>query len=384
MTARGAGALVAAVLGVASFAYAAAALRCVEDFARRRKEPDRGTLPEVSVLVPLFGAEPGLEENLRAFAAQAYAARVQLVLGVHDAGDGALPVAEAVRAAFPERVTLSVGAPRTVANPKVANLLAMLRLARYDTLVLADSDMLVGPGYLRAVCAPLDDPAVGAVTCLYAGVVRGGLAAQLGAAFVNEQFAPSALVASALAPLRHAYGATIALRRATLDAAGGLAALGPHLADDHVLGERIAALGLRIVLAREVPRTQVTDPDVRALWRHELRWHRTIRAVQPWGYASMFITYPVPLAALALALAPRSAPARALALGATVLRVLLARRAARAFGVPPSAPWLIPLRDAFGFAVWARGLAGGTIHWRGAGLRLHAGDRLDVTEGQSP
>jgi ceramide glucosyltransferase len=381
---RGAAAAAAATLSFASLAYAAVALGALEAFRRRPDVRTASPAPDVTILVPLFGAEPGLEQNLRAFAAQESPAAVQLVLGVHDAGDAALPIAEAVRAAFPERVTLSVGAPRRVANPKVANLLAMLAHARHETLVLADSDMRAGPGYLRTVCAPLGDPAVGAVTCLYAGVADGGFAARLGAAFVNEQFAPSALVASVLAPLRHAYGATIALRRATLEAAGGLAALGPHLADDHVLGARVAALGLRVVLAREVPHTRIADRDLAALWRHELRWHRTIRAVQPSGYATMFLTYPLPLALAGLAFAPRSRGARAVLIAAAGMRVLLARRSARAFGVRPSPAWLVPFRDAFGFAVWARGLAGGPVDWRGEEFMLGAGDLLDVPEGGDP
>ncbi len=328
------------------------------------------------MLVPLYGDEPGLAENLQAFVEQDHAAPVQVVLGLHDAADAAFPIAEALRAMFPQRVTLSVGAPRTVANPKVANLLAMFAHARHETLVLVDSDMRVDRAYVRTVTAPLADPRVGAVTCLYGGRSNGGLAGDLGAAFVNEQFAPSALVSLALGPLRHAYGATIALRRSTLAAAGGFAALGSHLADDHVLGRTIAAAGMRVVLSRYVPHTLVAERSLPALLRHELRWHRTIRAVAPGGYAGLFLTYPVPLALLAWLAAPRAPASAMLVIGAVALRVALARSAARAFGVSALPFALVPLRDALGLAVWACGLTGGTVEWRGASLQLREGDEL--------
>jgi len=363
-------------LAVAALGYAAGALLCTRSFGRRVEGP-RAPAEPVSVLVPLYGDEPGLMDNLRAFVAQDHAAPVQIVLGVHTAGDAALPVARELAAAHPAHdVTLSIGAPRIVANPKVANLLAMLAHARHDTLVLVDSDMRVDPAYVRTVTAPLADARVGAVTCLYGGRSQGGLASDLGAAFVNEQFAPSALVAAALAPLRHAYGATIALRRATLAAIGGLAALGPHLADDHVLGRRIAESGLRVVLSSYVPHTLVAERDLRALLRHELRWHRTIRAVAPWGYAFLFLTYPVPLALAAWACAPRRGSAMIVVAAALALRVALARSAACAFGVLPTKLTRIPLRDAFGVLVWACGLVRGGVDWRGEPLTLREGDEL--------
>jgi ceramide glucosyltransferase len=372
---RGFAAVAAGVLTLAALGYATAALRCTRSFARRNDDVPVYAEP-VSVLVPLFGDEPGLEENLRALVAQDHPAQVQVVCGVHDAADAALAVAEAVRAAFPDRVTLSVGAPRIVANPKVANLIAMSAHVRHETLVLVDSDMRVDAAYVRTVTAPLADPTVGAVTTLYGARSNGSVTGALGAAFVNEQFAPAALVSAALGPLRHAYGATIALRRSTLAAAGGFAALGPHLADDHVLGRAVTELGLRVVLSRYVPHTFVGERDLGALVRHELRWHRTIRAVAPGGYAGLILTYPVPLAFLTWMCAPRRWESLVLVVAAFAVRVAVARSAARALRIAPLPAALVPLRDALGLAVWACGLRGGSVEWRGEPLQLREGDAL--------
>jgi ceramide glucosyltransferase len=283
----------------------------------------------------------------------------------------------AIQAAFSDReVVVNVGAPAVVANPKVANLLAMAERARHDIWVLADSDVRVDADYLRAVTAPLRRPSVGVVTCVYAAEPRGGWPAHLGAAFVNEQFAPSVLVASSLGSQRHTYGATIAVRRRVLDAAGGLRALGAHLADDHALGRNVAALGYRIVLARYVPRTISAEATFAALWRHELRWHRTIRALAPAGYAGIGLTYPVPLALIAAALAERRSLRFALLGVALAARAALRRATARAFGVAPTTPAVGALRDALGFAMWLRGFGSGRLEWRGAQLALSRGDEL--------
>lgn len=358
----------------AGIAYGCGAILALRRFARQAVAPAGGAA--ASVLVPLHGAEPELAENLTAFVRQIHAAAVQVVFGVNDPADAALTVARAVQSAHPgSDIAISTTAQATCANPKVANLLAMLPLARHGVLVFADSDMRVGPAYVRSVTAPLADARIGAVTCVYGARAAGGIAARFGAAFVNEQFAPSALVSAALGPLRHAFGATIALRRAVLEEIGGLAALGPHLADDHVLGARVAASGRRVALAGYVPLTIAADESAAALWRHEVRWHRTIRAVQPAGYVGLLLTYPLPLALIAFALAPGPAAA-GLAAAAAAVRLGLRRTAARVLGVEPLPLALVPLRDAFGLAVWLRGFGGGPVRWRGDELHLSGGDAI--------
>jgi ceramide glucosyltransferase len=374
-TLRRAAALTLHVAAVASLGYTVAAIAVCANFARRGREHADRT-PPVTLLVPLHGAEPLLEENLRAFVEQDYP-ELQVVLGVAREDDTALPIARRVATALPHRrVEIDVGEAPGARNPKLANVLSMMRLVRHATLILADSDTRVDADYVRAVTAPLQQPEIGAVTCLFAGVPAGGFAARLGAMFMNEQFIPSALVDRLFGPLRHCFGPTNAFRSAVLQSIGGFEALAPHLADDFMLGHFIARRGLRVVISKYVIRTMVTDPTLAALWEHELRWHRTIRGLQPLGYAGMFLTFPVPLALLAFACAPRRMPAALLLAAAAGARIVLQRVAARALGVPPAALWLIPLRDAFGLAVWARGLSGHDVRWRGAPLQMAAGDLL--------
>jgi ceramide glucosyltransferase len=364
-----AGALAAIAIG-----YTIVAAACVTAFGRR---PPDGTdaLPPVTLLVPLHGAEPGLDANLTAFARQDYPG-YQLVFGVKSEDDGALPIARAVAAAHPHvPIAIAVGRAAGARNPKIANLISMMRYAQHDVLVMADSDGRPEPWYLRRVVAPLQTPGVGLVTCLFSGNPDGAFASRIGAMFMNEHFIPSALVDRLFGPLRHGFGPTNAFRREVLDAIGGFEALAPHLADDFMLGHFIAARGLRVVLARQIVRTMVSEANLGALFVHELRWHRTIRSLQPAGYAGWFVTFPIPLALAALALAPRRRQLAMLA-AAVAARIVLQRVTARALGVEPASPALIVPRDLFGFAVWARGLTGSGVRWRGDALAMTDGDTL--------
>ncbi len=363
------------IVTIAAIAYTGLAIICTARFGREPQQDSIDDLPAVSLLVPLHGAEHDLEENLRTFALQDYP-ECQLILGVAFADDSALPVARRVAAALPDRnIEIDVGNVPGVRNPKIANVLSMMRLVRHKVLILADSDTQVTPTYVRSVTAPLHDPDIGVVTCLFAGVPTDTLPSKLGAMFMTEQFIPSVLVNRFLRPMGHCLGPTNAVRSATLSAIGGFEALGPHLADDYMLGNFVAGLGLRVVMSRYVVHTIVSDPNLAALWHHELRWHRTIRGVQPAGYAGMFLTYPLPLALLTFALAPQVGTL-ALFLIAALVRIALQRVSARALGVPSGSAWLVLPRDLFGISVWVCGLAGRGIRWRDAQLQIESGDML--------
>jgi ceramide glucosyltransferase len=363
------------VAAVVSLGYVAVAIACTARFARRTPDVATAT-PPVTLLVPLHGLEFSLEANLRAFIEQDYPA-FQLVFGVAREDDAALPLARRIAADYPHAaIDIAVGFEPSARNPKLANVLSMMRFVRHERLVLADSDTLVDRAYLRTVTAPLEDAQIGAVTALFGGHPDDTFASRFGAMFMNEHFIPSALVERLLGPLRHCFGPTNAFRAETLRAIGGFTALAPHLADDFMLGNFIAARGSRVVISSYVVKTTISEPSVRALWTHELRWHRTIRGVSPAGYAGMFVTYPLTLAALALLVGRDARRGGVLVAAAFAGRVILQRVAARALDVRPAPLWMIFPRDLFGFGLWAWGLAGTSVRWRGSDLEIAEGDVL--------
>lgn len=371
-----------------SILYIALATFKVASYGRRYRvgEPHprgRDSLKPVTVLKPICGPDPNLYENLRSFCRQDYPA-YQVVFGVSDAADPAIGIVQRVIADCPNRDLALVVDDRLIGtNFKVGSLANMLRRARHDLLVIADSDMRVQPDYLRTLVAAFEDPKVGAVTCLYKGSPVRGLSSAISAMFINEWFLPSVLVALTFEKLRYCFGASIAVRREALDAIGGFEALADDLADDYMLGRLISARGYEIRLSPYLVENLVLEPDLASLFLHELRWARTVRSVRPVGYALSFVTYSLPMSLLFLWVtqgAPVGVAAVALTLG---LRVLLHYVARAAFGIAsPAMPWLIPFRDILAFLVWCASFLGRSVQWRKGKFSLSPDGRLTVIQGR--
>jgi len=365
-------ALAAAALGYAGVAWAAVRLCRNSGRARASRDGAGSAAPQrpVTVLKPLCGMEPGLDHSLRSFCEQSYAGEWQIVFGVQHPADPALAVLEGLKRDYPRlELAVVVDSTRHGASAKVSNLINMMRAARHDWLVLADSDVRVPSGYLAAVTAPLADPGVGIVTCPYRGVPRPGLWSQLGALFINEWFIPSVRVAALFGSRGFAFGASIALRRDALDAIGGFPAIADQLADDYRLGELTRGRGLRTVLSEIVVETSVNEPTLRQLRQHGLRWLRTIRVVRPLGYVFSALTFSLPIAVLGCALAGGSPVTLSLLLATAALRLML-HSEVQASALHRAPLWALPLADALGFALWCGGFATRQVQWRHARYRV--------------
>jgi len=199
-------------------------------------------------------------------------------------------------------------------NRKISSLINMVPRASHDVLMIADSDAVVGPDYLSSMVAPLSDPGVGLVTCVYRGIPTSKVWSRLGAMYVNEWYMPSVLLAWLFGHREYASGLTLCLRRDTLQAIGGLRRLSNHLADDYELGALVRAAGLRIALSSYVPRTEHAEPSLDHLLDHETRWMRTIRVLRPKSFRFLFLSFCLPLALAGLVMSEelrvphRSAP----------------------------------------------------------------------------
>jgi ceramide glucosyltransferase len=239
-----------AVLALAGCAYQLLAVHLLRRLLAPPPPRESQPWPGVTVLKPLHGAEPGLEAALASLLAQDYPGPVQVVFGVQDPTDPAQAIVGALRRAHPAAdVALAVDATEHGANRKVSNLINMARQARHDVLITADSDIVVGPGYLRGVVAALEDPQVGVVTCPYRGLPGRGLWSWLAAMGLSYQFLPSVAVGVGLKMATPCMGSTVALRRETLARIGGFAAFTDQLADDYAIGAAVRSIGLRSVVA---------------------------------------------------------------------------------------------------------------------------------------
>jgi ceramide glucosyltransferase len=340
--------------------------------------------PPVTVLKPLCGDEPELYENLRGYCLQRYP-DWQIVFGVQNPRDPAIGLVDRLRREFPGvDIVLVVESGAPGGNRKVANLESMLPSARHDILIMADADIRVGPEYISAIAASLLRPQVGLVTCLYRGRATRGFWSGLAALHIDHGFLPQALLAEGLGIGAGCFGATIALHRATLDAVGGFAAFADQLADDYALGHAVRRSGRRVMLASYLVDTMVAEPSLRALFRHELRWARTIRTVAPsGGFLGLLVTHPLMLTVCAMPLVGWSDSALAVLAFVALCRAATARAIDAALRLPSAAPWLLPARDLLSFAVFLASFFTRTVAWRGQRLRIGRRGQL-IEAGDNP
>jgi len=332
----------------------------------------------ISVLKPLAGVDDGLEENLRTFFEQDYP-NFEILFGVREANDPAIAVAERLRAQYPQvRSRLIVTGEPPYPNAKVFSLDLMLAAARFDLLVMSDSDIRVTRDMLGAIAAEFQDARLGLATCPYRAVPGRSVWSTLEAIGLNTEFIGGVLVARMLDGMKFALGPTIAARRATLAGIGGFDAVKDFLAEDFVMGKLAAERGDGVILSSYVIEHRIGAQKLWPNLKHRLRWNRSTRRSRPAGYIGQVFTNPLPLAlALWLAqpawwpLAAATVALRAAAGWVTAGHVLRDRLTARRF-------WLVPVQDLLSFAMWVAGFFGNTILWRGRKYYLRADGRFEL------
>jgi ceramide glucosyltransferase len=373
---------VVAILGCfSSSIYYLLCLWSARAFLRERKAVGRvrptQAMPPVSILKPLKGTDPDIYEIFRSHCLQDYPG-YEIIFGVSDPDDPAAASVLQLQREFPERsIRLVVCRDRLGANVKVSNLEQMLSAARYQHLLVNDSDIRVEPDYLRRILAPLTDERVGMVTCLYRGVPARTLGSRLESLGISTDFCAGVLVARQLeGGLRFGLGSTLAFRRPDLERIGGFKSIVDFLADDYELGRRIAGLGLQVMLSDVVVETHLPAYDLGGFLSHQLRWARGVRDSRAGGYIGLVFTYGLMWGLFAL-IAGGAAPWSWAVLGVTVLlrlavaltvgsAVLEGRRLLGSL-------WLLPVRDLVAVVVWVASFASHTVTWRGDRFELRKG-----------
>jgi len=363
-------------------------LYCVIGYFRglRKTPPAKSSfMPAASIVKPVRGLDHEAYENFASFCQLDYP-EYEVVFAVSDPGDPVIPIIEKLRADFPSRsIRLITNVPRMGTSDKVNNLCQLVRAAKYDFLVMSDSDVRVEPDYLKQVIAPFADPEVGAVTAFYKSLSAGNVASNLDALGMYMDSAPAALVAKKIeGRLRFAFGWTMATSKKHLKKIGGWEAMVNHHSDDFELGNRIAQSGYRVVLMTKPVSMVFPKDSLKEYFSHELRWSIGLKSVRPWGYWGLIFTHGLPWALIgaALALSIGSTPVAAFYLVAyLILRVGLAwltgvwglgdRQLAKIL-------WLVPVRDAISFVVWVGGFFSDKITWRGLEYRVQKGRLIPV------
>ncbi len=362
-----------------ALAYACITLYCGRSFfAKPRALPDFA--PPVSILKPVKGMDADSFDNFASLCRQDYP-QFQIVFAAASPADPVIPVIERLMAAFPGGdIALVVDGAIHGANYKVCNLMHAYQKAKYPLLIVCDSDIRVRESYLREVCAPFADPRVGLVTSLYRSSGVRGVGCAVEALGFSCEMVPNVMTALKLEGLSFALGASMALRRSALERIGGFRALVDYLADDYQLGNMIHRAGFRLELSPYFVESAMHGSEtVAEVLVRQLRWGRTMRVSRPGGYLASGVTLPFPGALVALAVSGFSRQGVAAAALLYLVRGAVALVYSRVWVSDRLLPrwlWLLPLRDALSFGVWALSLVGNRVVWRGHRFHLSKGGKI--------
>jgi ceramide glucosyltransferase len=382
--------LALAVFGlITSTVFAAMAVSAVPGYLRERRaafaklDHPPGFTPALSLLKPLHGSEPGLEEDLTTFFEQDYP-QYEILFCARTDDDAGLETARRVAARYPQIAVrfLSTGEPPYI-NAKVRSMELMETEAAHDILVISDSDVRVAPDYLRSVALPFANARVGAITCPYRGVAaEGGLWARLEAVGMSVEMTAGVLVARMMEGMQFTLGPTMAFRRETIRRMGGFAVTADYCADDFVLGNETFKLGQTVVLSHHTIDHMVINASLVQSLKHQVRWMKSTRFSRPKGHFGTALTFSMPFGLLGLAggIALHQA-----GLGVGLLAWAVASRLALSVvvgnWVVGDRSWfglmvLYPIRDLMGFGYWAASYLSNRILWRGRVFRLLPGGKM--------
>ncbi|HTU51303.1 MAG TPA: bacteriohopanetetrol glucosamine biosynthesis glycosyltransferase HpnI [Acidobacteriaceae bacterium] len=376
-------AIVFTALTLTALVYSILVFRAARAYTRSLRLPLPASFPAVSILKPVKGVDLDMYEAFASHCRQDYPGEYEILFGAGSMGDPAVALIEQLQREFPQQQIRLLVCPDVLgANGKVSNLVKMVAEARYDHLLINDSDIRVTPHYLRHVMPAFALPSdtgkkVGMVTALYRGHSANTLGSRLEALGISTDFIPGALTARWMEKgLRFGLGSTLAMTREALDAIGGLLPLVDHLADDYEMGARIYHAGYRVELAREVVETSIPAYTFSQFLAHQLRWARGVRDARPLGYFGLLVTFGLPWA-LANVIAS-AASLDSIALLSVMLCVRFAMALSIGVGVLDDRAtmrdlWLLPLRDVVALAVWFWSFADNAVVWRGERFHLRGG-----------
>ncbi|MGA2595548.1 MAG: glycosyltransferase [Bryobacteraceae bacterium] len=358
-----------------SLVYCVLVLLAVRDYLGGRALPECSAPPPISVLKPIDGLSLGLADSLRSFFTQDYR-DFDLLFAVRSLDDPAVAVVRQLQSEFPQIPSrLIVTGEPPYLNAQVYSLGRLLAEARNDLVVMSDSDIRVGNTFLTMAAAEFADEKIELASCPFRTIGGPGLWSVLAAEGLNTESLGGPLVARLIDRVNFAIGSTIIVRKAVLNAVGGIESFKDYLADDFMLGKAAAERGFGVILSRNIVERRIGSGDMRSNFNRRLRWNRCTRRSHPAGYAGQLFMHTLPIAILTVIAQPSW---WFILIPAIVLRGLAAWSTSKTvLGVPPNWP-RVAMQDLLNCVFWIVGFFGNTIVWRGHKYRLLSGGRFRV------
>jgi ceramide glucosyltransferase len=340
--------------------------------------------PPISILKPVCGLDPDAYTNLSSFCKQDYP-QYQIIFAVLESNDPAIDIIKKIIYYFSDvDIQLIIGdldsssLLTTGANRKVSNLVNAISNAKYDFLLIADSDIRVTEDYLQRVIQPLENAKTGVVTCLYRSLAQGWVTV-LEAIGTATEFHAGVLVSKQLEGIKFALGSTIVIRKTVLEAIGGFTAISDYLADDFQLGYLPAQAGYQVVVSDYIVEHVLATTTLTDSLQRQIRWARGTRVSRPWGYLGLIFTYGTATSLLFLIITTGSTLSWVILSATWLIRLIMAWFIGVNILKDPQAKryiWLVPIRDLISFVIWIYSFVGNTIEWRGRRLKLTKGGKL--------
>ena len=370
-----------AILACCAIIYQLGAVLALGFFLKRPLPEANGSSGSgVSLLKPVKGLEPDTYDCLASFMKQDYP-EAEILFGVADPSDPVLPVLQLLQKNYPDVDTHIIMCPQELGlNPKISTLRQLLPHAKFDLIVISDSDIRARPDLLTRLSAALEQPGVGLATCLYRHGPVHTVGGALEALSISADFIPSVAMAFYVEGIKFALGAVMAISRPVLERLGGLAAIADYLADDYQLGYRVHQIGLKVALLPYVVETLGGRETIADYLAHQLRWARTYRVCRPAGYFAYGITLALPWGLLAWLSSGLGPWAGSLFLICLLVRLTVAAAAEYSFLGGRLPKWylvLLPLKDLLSFGLWILSFSGNRVIWKGSRYRVRPDGRLE-------
>lgn len=359
-------ALLSAAIFAGAYAIVSTLILAYELHFNNRRKTRPAELPPISILKPLKGLDDQLETNLRSFFQLDYP-DYELIFGVADHSDPAVAIVRRLQRQHASiKSTLVIDERRRSLNPKINNLRNMLASANHNYLLISDSNIRVGSGYLIDMMRHMQRSNVGLVTSTIRGIAAGTIAGIFENLHLNTFVASSVFAVRRLFRVPVVIGKSMLFSRQTLHRIGGFEAFGDFLAEDQLIGLTVRELGYNIRTS-----TYFVD-NVNESWNWEkflnrhIRWAKMRRNLDLPNYVSEILSHPL---ALTLAYAALRLDDRGLQVLLTimtakyfcdVLALFLMRSDLRLWHC-----LLLPVKDLVIFGVWFVPFFSRSISWRG-------------------